>query len=204
MCQRRRGGREEGCGGTYKVGGLAVSVTAPSAAGDVLSNVDLCPLRAGAGGVDHAGVGAGTVRVDLVKRHLELATGADLGQGVARGSKDLLSTRLDVVGTCSNGLPAGVCSIASETGSIGLERVTPGAITRCAANNWWLLVVSRLEEVEELTSNGRSISASITLSTDDGGVAGHQRAGSTDDCYNNGGEVHGGGGVGYYGLDKGR
>lgn len=128
-------GAEKGWCGTYKVGGFAVSVAAPSAAGDVLSDVDLCPLRAGAGGVDHAGVGSGTVRVDLVEGHLELATGADLGQGVARGSKDLLSARLDVVGTCSDGLSAGVCSIASETGSIGLEGVTPGTITRRAANN---------------------------------------------------------------------
>lgn len=149
MCQRRRGQRR--VGGTYKVGGLAVSVTAPSAAGDVLGNVDLCPLRAGAGGVDHAGVGPSTVRVDLVKGHLELAAGADLGQGVARGSKDLLSARLDVVGTCSNGLPAGVCSIASETGGISLEGVTPGAIARRAAINWWPLAVAlRPEEVEDL------------------------------------------------------
>lgn len=47
-----------------------------------------------------------------------------------------------------------------------------------------------MKVVKVRTSNGGSISASITLSTDDGGVAGHERTESADACEGDSGEVH--------------
>lgn len=47
-----------------------------------------------------------------------------------------------------------------------------------------------MKVVKAHTSNGGSISTSITLSTDDGSVAGHERAKSADAGEGDSGEVH--------------
>jgi hypothetical protein len=83
------------------------------------------------------------------------------------------STGRDVVVTPTKGLTASVCGIATETGSILLERVTASAVT---GRGW-------------VDTDGSAVAAG---SADDGCVAGHKGGGSQKAEGNNGGlgEVH--------------
>lgn len=124
---------------THEIGDLAILVTAPPVAGHVRGDIDLGPLGAGAGGVHHARVRAGAVRVDLVQGHHQLAAGVDLRQGAAAGREDVGGARLDVVGAGADGLAAGVCGVSAETGGVGLEGIAVGAIAGSAPVNCLLL-----------------------------------------------------------------
>jgi hypothetical protein len=86
------------------------------------------------------------------------------------------STGRDVVVASTKGLTASVCGIATETGSVLLERVTASAIT---GRGW-------------VDTNGSAVTAGVTDSADNGCVAGHEGGGSQKAEGNNGGlgEVH--------------
>lgn len=87
--------REEGRS-AYKVGGLTIAVVSPLT-GHLLGNVHGDPVGAGAGGVNHAHVGAGAVAIDLVEGHGQLASLADPREAAVGHGHDPGNARLDLV-----------------------------------------------------------------------------------------------------------
>lgn len=144
-------------------------ITYPVAAGltgDVLGDLDVGPLGGGGVGVDHAGVWAGTVTVDLVDGHLDLATGGDLRQHVTGHGHDGLGTGVDVVAATPEGLADGVSGIALEAGGVLLAGVSPGGVTGSVG--------------VDTESHARAATGGGGL--DDGTVASHEGDEGVDDC----------------------
>lgn len=98
-------------------------------AGNVGGDINVGPCGSSAVGVDHTLVGAGTVTVDLVNGHLDLATGSDLRKHVTGLSHDGLGAGLKVVGAGANSLANGICGVTLETGAVLLEGVAAGSVT---------------------------------------------------------------------------
>jgi hypothetical protein len=112
----------------------------------------------------------------LVDCHHDLAASRNLRKSGAAEGHDLSGTGLDVVVTSAECLTAGVCGCATETGGILLEGVSVGTVTRSVGVN----------------TDGGTVTACITGSTDDSSVASHEGRGSQKAEGNNGGlgEVH--------------
>lgn len=145
------------------------SITYPVAAGltgDVGGDLDVGPLGGGGIGVDHAGVWAGTVTVDLVDGHLDLATGGDLGQHVTGHGHDGLGTGVDVVVAAPEGLADGVSGVTLEASRVLLAGVSAGGVTRSVGVD--------TESHARATTGGGSL--------DDGTVASHEGDEGVDDC----------------------
>lgn len=155
---------------------LGVLVATTSIALEILGHGDGLPVGARASGVDHAGVWSGTVRVDLVDSHHDLATSRHLRKSAAVHLHDCSGSSLDVVVTSTKSLTAGSSGIAAEASGVLLEGVAASAVTR---SGW-------------VDTDGRTLATSITGSTNDSAVASHKRRGSQKAEGNNGGfgEVH--------------
>jgi len=127
-------------------------------------DVDVGPVTASAIGIDLASVWASTITVDLVKGHIDRATGGDLGK---RGSV-LVHNRLgagdNVVLAASESLTTCSCVVALEASGVLLEWVPSGSIAR---SGW-------------VNPNGGASTALIANSLDDGTVAGHQLGNSEE------------------------
>jgi len=117
---------------------LLVVVAATGIAVHVLGDLDRGPVGTRAGCVDHAGVGARTVTVDLVKSHHELAARRDLGKSVAAHGHHCGGAGLDVVVACTESLTAGGGGITLEAGGILLERLASRAVTGSSRVNCWM------------------------------------------------------------------
>lgn len=115
--------------GERVVGGAAGVVAAALVAVDVLGDLDVLPVLGGAVRVDHAGVGPGTVAVDLVQRHLEVAAGRDLRELAAHLGHDGLRARLDVVAAGAHRLAHRLGRRAAEPRGVLLEGVAARAVT---------------------------------------------------------------------------
>jgi len=138
-----------------------VGVTYPVArvlAGRGGGDLDVLPRGTSAVIVDHAGVGAAAVGVDLVERHLDLAAGGDLRQLVAGLGHDRLGAGLELVGTGADRLAEGVGGIAPEAGAVLLEGVSPGSVAGSGGVN----------------AQSHAAAAGIAGCADDGTVAGDQ------------------------------
>lgn len=145
------------------------SITYPVAAsltGDVRGDLDVGPLGCGGIGVDHAGVWAGTVTVDLVDGHLDLATGGDLGQHVTGHGHDGLGAGVDVVAATPEGLADSVSGVTLEASRVLLAGVSAGGVTRSVGVD--------TESHARATTGGGSL--------DDGTVASHEGDEGVDDC----------------------
>ena len=155
---------------------LGVPVATAVVTRKVLSDGDWLPGCAGAGGVDHALVWAGTVRVDLVDSHHDLTASGNLRKSGSVDCHDLRGTGLDRVVASTKSLTAGSCGIATEASRVLLEGVAVCAVTR---SRW-------------VNTNGGSSTASITSSANDCAVASHEGGRSQKAEGNNGGlgEVH--------------
>lgn len=147
--------------GTKRTYPVAASLT-----GNVGGDLDVGPLSSGGVGVDHAGVWAGTVTVDLVDGHLNLTASCDLGQHVTGHGHDGLGTGVNVVAAAPEGLADGVSGIALEAGRILLAGVSSGGVTRSVGVN----------------TESHAGAAAGCGSLDDGTVASHEGDEGVDDC----------------------
>lgn len=141
---------------------LSVPVAATVVAGKVGGDSGGLPVGTSTSSVDHASVGTGTVRVDLVNSHHDRATSRDLRKSGAVELHDLSSTSRDVVVTSTECLTASVCGVATEASGILLEGVAVGTVTRSVG----------------VDTDGGTGTSCITSSLDDGSVASHEGRGS--------------------------
>lgn len=124
-----------GNSGGKRMIGFSASIVTATVPLNVLGNLDVLPGLGSAIRVNHAGVGAGTIAVDLVQSHLDVATLRDLGKLATHLGHDSLRTRFDIVVTGTNRLTHSLCGLTSETSGILLERVSTGSISRSAGVN---------------------------------------------------------------------
>ncbi|PMB70734.1 hypothetical protein BM221_003189 [Beauveria bassiana] len=151
------------------VGGASLTVAAALVAVDVLRDLNVFPGGAGAVGIDHARVGAGTVRVDLVKGHGQLAAGGDLGESASSLGHDLAHAAFKIVGALADSLAQGISRGTAEAGGVLLEGIASGSVTGSRGHD----------------SEGHALATGVTNSAGDGGVArdepGSHEHGSSED-----------------------
>jgi hypothetical protein len=83
-------------GGEWEIGHGVGTVVAVAAL-NLGSNINCLPVTSGTVGIDHAGVWACTVTIDLVEGHVDGATGGDLWELVSILLHDSLGASLDVI-----------------------------------------------------------------------------------------------------------
>jgi hypothetical protein len=143
------------------VGSTASIVAASLISLNILGDLDVLPGLCSAVRVDHAGIGTGAIRIDLVQSHLNISARSYLRKVTATLCHDGLSTRLELVWPTAKRLADGRCSRATEASSILLERVAAGSISR-----------SRRHDTQS-----RSLTASIAHSIGDDAVTRHELGG---------------------------
>jgi hypothetical protein len=152
----------------------SVFVTSTSVTIEVLGDSDGLPVGSRSCGVNHALVRTGTVGIDLVNSHHDLeivsldsekcvvlsylTTSSDLRKCAAVHLHDLCGASVDGVVASTKSLAASSCGIAFEASRILLEGVAASAVTRSGRDN----------------TDGRTLTAGVTSSADDGSVAGHE------------------------------
>jgi hypothetical protein len=112
---------------TYEISGL--SIASGVLAGNVGSNLHICPLGSGTCAIDHTAVRTGTITVDLMKSHHDHSALRDLRHVSTVRSEHLRNLSGWVIGSAPQSLSASIGCGVLEPGGVLLIWVTLGSVT---------------------------------------------------------------------------